>query len=113
MCFRKKIVLCRKGLKFVDIQEEERQRIAFLDKRLSIKMLAEQGLKLLPENHGTRIGRDGVWLKLAYEYREFTYWKGDEEYINQHWTYYGWSRIWKRWLSEGGHTQIFPKEMIA
>lgn len=111
MCFKKRIVLCREGLKVVDVLEEMRQEEIRKDRKLRVEMLEEQGLKLLPEGHGTRFGSDGEWKVLAYEYREDTYiGEGNIEYLDQNWRYYYWCKIIKRWTSACGHRQTMPLE---
>ena len=115
MCFKKRIRLCRKGFELVDVQEEMRLENIRKDRKLRAEMLEEQGLKLLPESHGTKIGKNGVWLVLAYSYREYshTQYKSDNydptdegiELFTQEWTYYAWDKLWKRWMQEGGHRQ--------
>ena len=92
-------------------------------------MLEEQELKLLPPDSGTKIGRDGVWLQLAYSYREYSHTKykntfreNGVEYhrfdpddkgmkvFTQEWTYYAWDKFIKRWSRVGGHSQTCDEE---
>ena len=121
-------------------EKEVQQRLMFCNKKRSMEMLEEQGLKLLPEGHGAKISKNGVQLVLAYSYREYTHTKykntfrengveyvrydpNDEgmEVFTQEWTYYAWDKTFERWMTEGGHRQtcdeaskdMYTKEKVA
>ena len=127
-------------LLFEESDKKKEERIAFSDKKLREEMMERQELKLLPPNSGTKIGRDGVWLQLAYKYREYTHTRYKKTFrengveyhtfdpddkgikvFTQDWTYYAWDKFINRWSSVGGHSQtcdeeskdMFTKEAIA
>ena len=116
-------------LLFEKSDKKEEELIAFCDKKFRMEMLEKQELKLLPPDSGTKIGRDGVWLQLAYSYREYTHTrykktfrKNGVEYntfdpydegikvFTQDWTYYAWDKFIKRWSRVGGHSQTCDEE---
>lgn len=119
MCFKKRIVLCREGLKLIDVMEEIRQEEIRKNLKHRMAMLEEQELMLLPESHGAKIGRNGVWLQLAYSYREYSHTQYKSNYYDptdkgielftQEWTYYAWDNYFERWMREGGHRQTTDK----
>ena len=88
--------------------------ISKTDKGIEIVSLMEQqriakGLKYVTDG-SAKFKINGREMKLAYAYREDTYYRNNVEVISQNYTYYYWDSFFRIWSHAFGSSQHTEKE---